>query len=444
MFKAPDAKRSLAAGLAAGVAMMSVTASATAGGKPIPVNPHWYWPTASDFADAGVIIDQGGVVRSFGPVSVPIPALEDAVSISGAPGNGGVGVLFRDGSIQVFSPSAETSQVPLNLPPTRYLMLEEGVGMAIDRTGVLRMWGRSQFAGFGNPGHLQVPSDLGAVRMTRQQNGHVVALKVNGTVRAWGLNSSGQSSVPGGLIGVVKVSAGKYHTLALRVDGDIVGWGSTSSAPPGRYLDVAAGHSRSFAIREDGAVVSFGSSDCNTGVPPVGVLLKQLHDDYGLRGGVDCSGLCHSFQTCLPFVPPNTYVFTYPSICDTSVDFFSDCDGNAEPDFDQVMNAPTLDGNSNGILDSCETPPDCDANGIPDATEIADGMPDVDGNGVPDNCQCLADVNETGNVNGIDLAIVLGVWGTTGSKYPTADINQDGVVNAEDLGIVLAGWGPCP
>jgi choice-of-anchor C domain-containing protein len=57
---------------------------------------------------------------------------------------------------------------------------------------------------------------------------------------------------------------------------------------------------------------------------------------------------------------------------------------------------------------------------------------------------CPADVDESGAVNGVDLAAVLNNWGTNGGKYPRADINGDGVVNASDLAAVLGAWGPCP
>jgi hypothetical protein len=441
MFKMKDA---IAAGAAAGVVLMSPGA-AVAGGDRIAENPHWYWPTMSDFSNWGVLVAPDRSIQSFGNIRLVIPPLTSAVAVSGDPGDGaGIGILFADGAIAVYSTLAAARQIPAGLPPCRYFILEEGVAMAIDRNGVLRMWGSTQFPSWGNPGHLAIPANLGAVKMARQQNGRVLALKPDGTVRAWGLNNAGQANVPANLTDVVKISAGKYHSLALRGDGTLIAWGASSAPPAGRYIDMAAGHNRSVAIRDDGVVVNFGGSQCSAASVPNGIVFRQLFDDYGYRGGADCSGFLTSFGTCLPAVPPGIQVATYDLICDPSFDFFGDCDGNAEPDFDQIMNAPDLDSDFSGILDSCETPPDCDSNGIPDATEIAQGMPDVDGNGVPDNCQCLADINETGNVNGIDLAIVLGVWGTTGSKYPTADINHDGVVNAEDLGIVLAGWGPCP
>ncbi|MFM8697706.1 MAG: hypothetical protein ACKOF7_03380 [Phycisphaerales bacterium] len=42
-------------------------------------------------------------------------------------------------------------------------------------------------------------------------------------------------------------------------------------------------------------------------------------------------------------------------------------------------------------------------------------------------------------VDGNDLGILLGAWGTTGGP---ADLNQDGVVDGNDLGQLLGDWGP--
>jgi hypothetical protein len=44
-------------------------------------------------------------------------------------------------------------------------------------------------------------------------------------------------------------------------------------------------------------------------------------------------------------------------------------------------------------------------------------------------------------VNGDDLGIMLGAWGTAN---PVADLDGNGAVNGDDLGILLGAWGPCP
>jgi len=90
---------------------------------------------------------------------------------------------------------------------------------------------------------------------------------------------------------------------------------------------------------------------------------------------------------------------------------------------------------------------DCNGDGFVDYGQILAGqLQDSNGNGIPDECElpCLADIDGNGEVNGIDLAIILDKWGTDGGKdYPNADIDGDGTVAGPDLSQVLSGWGPC-
>jgi hypothetical protein len=57
---------------------------------------------------------------------------------------------------------------------------------------------------------------------------------------------------------------------------------------------------------------------------------------------------------------------------------------------------------------------------------------------------CPADLDQSGAVNGVDLAIILQNWGLPTPKYPQSDINADGSVDAADLAVVLSSWGACP
>ena len=62
--------------------------------------------------------------------------------------------------------------------------------------------------------------------------------------------------------------------------------------------------------------------------------------------------------------------------------------------------------------------------------------------GQPPNCP--ADIDGSGAVNAIDLAIVIGYWGTDGGKdYPQADIDGSGEIDGADLAALLGSWGPC-
>jgi len=56
-------------------------------------------------------------------------------------------------------------------------------------------------------------------------------------------------------------------------------------------------------------------------------------------------------------------------------------------------------------------------------------------------CTCRADINRDHKVDGRDLGLVLGRWGTN-SFFE--DIDGNGIVGGEDIGILLANWGNCP
>ena len=96
---------------------------------------------------------------------------------------------------------------------------------------------------------------------------------------------------------------------------------------------------------------------------------------------------------------------------------------------------------------------DCNADGIVDYGQILAGeLEDTNSNGVPDCCDigascdpcAAADIDGNGDINGIDLAIILDKWGTNGGKdYPNADIDGDGTIAGADLAEVLGNWGAC-
>ncbi|MEY5061074.1 MAG: hypothetical protein RIS45_995, partial [Planctomycetota bacterium] len=69
----------------------------------------------------------------------------------------------------------------------------------------------------------------------------------------------------------------------------------------------------------------------------------------------------------------------------------ADCNGNGVPDFTEIANgAPDVDGN--GILDACQQ--DCNANGLPDAYELGQNtVADCNGNGTPDSCDIASGIS---------------------------------------------------
>jgi len=92
---------------------------------------------------------------------------------------------------------------------------------------------------------------------------------------------------------------------------------------------------------------------------------------------------------------------------------------------------------------------DCNADGIVDYGQILSGqLIDTDSNGIPDICEvdpCPGDISGNGAVDGVDLTLLLGVWGTDGIGGEfDADITNDGIVGGADLTVLFSGWGPCP
>jgi hypothetical protein len=106
---------------------------------------------------------------------------------------------------------------------------------------------------------------------------HNLALKGDGTVVAWGLNSSGQATIPGNAINVIGISAGSSHSLALKGDGTIIGWGGNGSGQitiPGNatnVIGISAGSSHSLALKRDGTVVGWGVNTYGQVTVPAGL-----------------------------------------------------------------------------------------------------------------------------------------------------------------------------
>jgi hypothetical protein len=51
---------------------------------------------------------------------------------------------------------------------------------------------------------------------------------------------------------------------------------------------------------------------------------------------------------------------------------------------------------------------------------------------------CAPDLNADGLVDGGDLGVLLGAWGSV-----QADLDGNGITDGGDLGIMLGAWGPC-
>jgi hypothetical protein len=126
--------------------------------------------------------------------------------------------------------------------------------------GSLVHWGRQDWD------LAKVPAGSDFIQVSAGVN-HVVALRVDGTVAAWGWANGGENvtTVPAGLTGVRQVSGGNSYSLALKQDGTVVHWGGNrwgnmpSDASQVRDgIAIVSGNSGSVVLKSDGTVVGIG------------------------------------------------------------------------------------------------------------------------------------------------------------------------------------------
>ncbi|MEM7165196.1 MAG: immunoglobulin domain-containing protein [Planctomycetota bacterium] len=115
-----------------------------------------------------------------------------------------------------------------------------------------------------------------------------------------------------------------------------------------------------------------------------------------------------------------------------------------------VLSLAECDCNANGVLDDVEIAngqaPDCNSNGVPDECDIAGGAStDLDGDGIPDECApnfSRGDCSGNGSYNIQDAVILLQylfVAGQAPTCLDACDVSDDGGLNLLDVQILLCG-----
>lgn len=138
-------------------------------------------------------------------------------------------------------------------------------------------------------GQTNVPAGLTNVQAIAAGYECAAALKSDGTVVAWGINT--QTNVPAGLSNVVAIAAGIGQTLALKNDGTLVAWGLPRSpayinipSGLGKILAIACGDEHNVALLTNGTMYAWGENYSHqTNVP------ATLSNVVAITAGNSCS-----------------------------------------------------------------------------------------------------------------------------------------------------------
>ncbi len=125
--------------------------------------------------------------------------------------------------------------------------------------------------------------------------GHSCALRTDGTVACWGLDTNGRASPPAGSF--IDVSAGRFHSCGVRADRTLACWGfdgqGQASPPAGTFTTVSAGNLHSCAIRTDGTLVCWGFDGDGVLSPPAGTFAA-----VSAGGGHSCAVRTDGTASC--------------------------------------------------------------------------------------------------------------------------------------------------
>jgi alpha-tubulin suppressor-like RCC1 family protein len=211
-------------------------------------------------------------------------------------GNGDVWAWGPNGNGQLGDGSRRDSALPQRiaaLPAISGIAAGNSFSLALEQNGNVWSWGSNGYGqlGIGLIGGAQltpmVLTTISAVSQLSAQNTHVLAVRQDGSVWAWGSNRFGElgdgtttdrstpTKVAGQFNQVISVAAGGFHSLALDRSGNVWAWGanyfgqlgdgtSTDRYAPVRVLGlsdvaaIAAGNNFSYAITRDGRLRAWG------------------------------------------------------------------------------------------------------------------------------------------------------------------------------------------
>jgi alpha-tubulin suppressor-like RCC1 family protein len=153
--------------------------------------------------------------------------------------------------------------------------------VALRGDGTVLAWGASNYNNGFVPDLIQVPPDATNVVGIAAGSAHTLAVRTNNTVLLWGyiLGSATNSFVPADLTNVAAqaLGPGAQHALSLLTDGTVRDWGNAgyglTNIPPTatNVVSVSAGAYHSVALRADGTVIAWGDNSAGQTYVPASV-----------------------------------------------------------------------------------------------------------------------------------------------------------------------------
>jgi alpha-tubulin suppressor-like RCC1 family protein len=134
------------------------------------------------------------------------------------------------------------------------------------RDGTLESWGTAT-----NNLHALAGDAVTTTSQIAVGDHHAIALRSDGTLRGWGINTAGELTIPPDATNIVQVDVGITMSVALKRTGSVVMWGlassiapPTSSTPPSDITTIAAGDNHIILLRSNGTVMVYGDSTQQT------------------------------------------------------------------------------------------------------------------------------------------------------------------------------------
>jgi alpha-tubulin suppressor-like RCC1 family protein len=148
----------------------------------------------------------------------------------------------------------------------------------------------------------------GSYRQISTGANHSCALRMDGTMACWGDNTYGQASPPAGAF--TQVAAGGYHTCALRANGTLTCWGwnafqQLEGIPSGTFTQIRAGNLHSCALTSSGQAACWGwNADGQSAAPQgrfIDITAGGSHScAVSASGAIQCWGANLSGQASPP------------------------------------------------------------------------------------------------------------------------------------------------